>query len=99
MSTKVLTRRQARWAEFLGEFNFVIIYRSGKLNSLPDALTRWDGVYPSEGEAFADKNPGNIKQMFKVNADNTLSLASIAINQHSDLIQLISKSHNNYPQL
>jgi RNase H-like domain found in reverse transcriptase len=30
MSTKQLNRRQARWAEFLSEFNFKIMYRPGK---------------------------------------------------------------------
>jgi hypothetical protein len=29
MTTKVLDGRQVRWAEFLSEFNFKIIYRPG----------------------------------------------------------------------
>jgi len=40
MSTKTLTRRQARWAEFLLQFNFYINYRPGKENDKADALTR-----------------------------------------------------------
>ena len=40
MSTKQLSRRQARWSEFLLHFNFVIQYRLGKLEAKPDALTR-----------------------------------------------------------
>ena len=40
MSTKQLTRRQARWAEFLSEFNFKIMYRPGKQGQKPDYLTR-----------------------------------------------------------
>ena len=32
-STKILNRRQARWAEILSEFDFVIIYRPGEKNS------------------------------------------------------------------
>lgn len=40
MSTKQLTRRQARWAEFLSEFNFKITYRPGKQGEKPDILTR-----------------------------------------------------------
>ena len=40
MTTKKLTRRQARWAEFLSELNFVITYRPGKKNEKADALTR-----------------------------------------------------------
>ena len=40
MTTKKLTSRQVRWAEFLSEFNFVISYQSGKKNNKADALTR-----------------------------------------------------------
>ncbi|CAJ2508458.1 Uu.00g134840.m01.CDS01, partial [Anthostomella pinea] len=44
MTTKLLTQRQARWAEFLSQFNFQIVYRSGKQSVKPDALSRrpWD---------------------------------------------------------
>ena len=40
MTTKKLTPRQARWAEFLLEYNFIISYQSGKKNEKADALTR-----------------------------------------------------------
>lgn len=40
MSTKQLTSRQARWAEFLSAFNFTITYRPGKQGEKPDSLTR-----------------------------------------------------------
>ena len=40
MSTKQFNRRQARWAEFLFEFNFRITYRSGKQDMKSDSLTR-----------------------------------------------------------
>ena len=39
MTTKELTRRQARWALKLAEFDFTIYYRAGKLNSA-DAPSR-----------------------------------------------------------
>ena len=42
-SSNVLTRRQARWSEFLCEFHFVVKYRTGDKNGNPDALSRrWD---------------------------------------------------------
>ena len=42
-SSKVLTRRQAQWSEFLSEFDFVVKYRPGDKNGKPDALSRrWD---------------------------------------------------------
>ena len=40
MSTKLLSRRQARWSEFLSRFNFRIVYRMGKSSGKLDALTR-----------------------------------------------------------
>ena len=64
-TTKVLTRRQARWSEFLSQFNMVIRFRPGKLGTKPDSLTRrWD-VYPKEGNSdYATVNPSNYRPMF-----------------------------------
>jgi len=39
-TTKLLNRRQARWAEMLSEFNFKIIYHPGERNGKADALSR-----------------------------------------------------------
>ena len=40
MTTKRLTRRQARWSEFLAEFDFKIVYRPGAHNNQADSLSR-----------------------------------------------------------
>lgn len=40
MTTKVLTARQVRWMELLSNFNFKIVYTTGKSNGKADALTR-----------------------------------------------------------
>lgn len=50
MSTKKLTPRQARWAEFLSEFNFVINYQSGTKNAKADALTRRPNETPIDDD-------------------------------------------------
>ena len=42
MTTKQLTGRQARWAEALADYHFIIMYRTGKENTKADALTRRD---------------------------------------------------------
>ena len=48
-ASEVLSRRQARWSEFLAEFNFVVRDRPGNKNGKPDALSRrWD-LRPEEG--------------------------------------------------
>jgi hypothetical protein len=39
MTTKKLSRRQTRWAEFLSRFNFQVTYRPRKQNGKADALT------------------------------------------------------------
>jgi len=64
-STRMLTRRQARWSEYLSQFNFIIRFRPGKLGAKPDALTRrWD-VYPKEGDSdYASVNPQNFRPVF-----------------------------------
>ena len=40
-TTKVLTQRQARWLEYLFQFNLVIRFYPSCLGTKPDALTRW----------------------------------------------------------
>lgn len=42
MTTKQLTGRQARWAEALSEYHFIVMYRAGQQNAKADALTRRD---------------------------------------------------------
>jgi len=64
-TTKVLTRRQARWSEYLSQFNLVIRFRPGRLGTKPDALTRrWD-IYPKGGDnGYASVNPHNFRPVF-----------------------------------
>ena len=40
ITTKDLTARQARWAEFFADFHFIIIYRIGITNTVADTLSR-----------------------------------------------------------
>ena len=49
METKVYNRRQARWAEKLAAFDFIIIYRSGSLREKPDTLSRRSDYRPLKG--------------------------------------------------
>ena len=58
MTTKQLSRRQARWSEYLSRFNFVIQFYPGKLSAKPDALTRRSGDLPKAGDE-------RIKQMMQ----------------------------------
>jgi hypothetical protein len=51
MTTTKLTQRHARWAEKLGEYNFIIQHVKGKDNAAADALSRKDrtGEYAGGG--------------------------------------------------
>lgn len=48
MTSKRLSERQVRWAEFLSRFNFTMIHRPGKLNARADALSRQGSDLPSD---------------------------------------------------
>jgi hypothetical protein len=52
MSTKLLNRRQTRWAEYLSHFNFKIVYRPGKAGTKPNSLTRRSGDLPQGGDDY-----------------------------------------------
>ena len=64
-TTKILTHRQARWSEYLSQFNLVICFCPGRLGTKPDTLTRrWD-VYPKRGDnGYALVNPHNFHPVF-----------------------------------
>ena len=64
-TSKLLTRRQARWSEYLNAFNMVIRFRPGRLGAKPDALTRrWDVYLKEGGSGYASVNPHNFKPIF-----------------------------------
>jgi hypothetical protein len=49
MTTKVLKRRQAHWAQELAGMDFKIFYRKGTSNSKPDTLSRCLEYHPEKG--------------------------------------------------
>ena len=60
ITTKKLTRRQARWAEFLINFNFKISYRPGKKNEKADSLTK------RTGDLLKDENDNRQRQQHQI---------------------------------
>jgi len=58
-------RRQARWSEYLSQFNLVIRFCPRRLGTKPDALTRqWD-VYPKGGDnGYTSVNSHNFRPVF-----------------------------------
>ncbi|MBW0534503.1 hypothetical protein O181_074218 [Austropuccinia psidii MF-1] len=91
MSSKVLTCFQAHWAEFISEFHFTITYRPGRLATLPDALSRQDGMYPERGVDFIRKNPQNFHQEIKQDGIQESRFFSIKVEIFSDIVDSIQK--------
>ena len=57
MTTKILSRRQARWSEFLSLFNFRIVYRPSKVGRKPNMLTQQSGDLPGKrGDGDGDEH-------------------------------------------
>ncbi|MBW0593921.1 hypothetical protein O181_133636, partial [Austropuccinia psidii MF-1] len=98
MTSKVLTRRQACWAEFLSEFHFSITYRPGRLATLPDALSRRDNVYPERGEDFISKNPMNFQQIIKQDEVQPSKFFAVKVESFSNLIDSIQEKLWQDPQ-
>ncbi|MBW0574322.1 hypothetical protein O181_114037 [Austropuccinia psidii MF-1] len=91
MSSKVLTRCQAWWAEFLSEFHFSITYLPGSLATLPEALSHQDDVYPERGEDFISKNPMNFQQLIKQDEVQPSRYLSVKVESFSNFIDSIKK--------
>ena len=47
--SKLLTRRQVRWSEYLAQFNLLIRFRPERLGKKPDALMWRPDLYPTKG--------------------------------------------------
>jgi len=48
-TTKVLNRRQARWAQEIASIDFKIYFHPGSKNGKPDDLSRWTEYRPEKG--------------------------------------------------
>jgi hypothetical protein len=105
--TKVLNRRQARWAEKLSRFDFVIVFRPGKDQGKPDALSRRPDYSPRKGGDSRKKSQIFLKpsqtdtsridpNTERTNASSiTLTVNAVAaqaIDTDDDLAQLIKNS-------
>jgi hypothetical protein len=80
MTTKRLSRRQARWSEFLSRFDFRLIYRPGVQGGKPDALTRRSSDLP-QGEE--DERHQHQKQTVLKPHNLSPGMLPIALNQNT----------------
>ena len=79
ISTKLLSRRQARWSKFLSRFNFKIVYRLGKASAKPDALTRRSGDLPKEGDKHDERTRFQHQVVLKLQNLTDLSDAALTL--------------------
>jgi RNase H-like domain found in reverse transcriptase/Reverse transcriptase (RNA-dependent DNA polymerase)/Integrase zinc binding domain len=108
-SSKLLTRRQARWSKYLSSFNYLITYQPGQLGGKPDTLTRRPDVYPPErNKVYAVANPQNLQTIIHdakpLTSDSTLSTylrATGNLNEHlldfNAILVLIHEGTHNDP--
>jgi hypothetical protein len=88
-TTKVLNRRQVRWAETLAAYNFTITYRKGSENARADALSRrTDYVGPKQ-----DRPRAILKQIDKGMQYNEL-LATIAVVEDTELEERLKNAYS-----
>lgn len=108
-TTMQLNRRQARWAQKLAEYQFIIEYREGSKNGKADALTRRSGDLPKEGDGRGSKTnqallrPENFRLMtiqahsLPIEPRIKSSLASDPLGQ--EIIQALSRKEKRHPKV
>jgi hypothetical protein len=92
MFIKQLNQRQNKWAQFLANFNFVIIYLSEKFNEKANALTR-------RAENISNKENDRQKQQFQTFLsldlfDKALIAIELTLILETDRLQLMQKMHD-----
>ena len=99
MSTKLLSARQARWAEILSRYHFKISYKPGKTNKA-DVLTRMEGEVEGLNRAKKDNREqtllpaANLDDRIKQELEITrLSLTLSPIEHQLDLIDSILQAN------
>ena len=55
LTTKGWNPRQIRWAKWVANFNFKIVYRPGSRGGKPDALSQWPEYRPEEGATHREQ--------------------------------------------
>ena len=82
MTTKKLTKRQARWAKFLSCFNFVISYIPGKENQKANSLTcRLNNLSSSENNDYQHH------QLQTILPGKRLKISSITNEENTTIIE------------
>ena len=97
MTTKQLTRRQARWTELLANLDSTIQYRPGKQGTRPDALSRRPDYMPGDTDSTTlsnELNPHNYQSLI----DATTLLNLIHTQPALDSADYIRDAYNSDPE-
>jgi hypothetical protein len=92
-TTKTLNARQARWAEELSSYDFVIEHIKGKENTVADALSRRPD-YKEDSPEIENSMLKEIDGKLRINNVKMISLE----NHDEELLCRIKESVNNYPE-
>lgn len=91
MTTRTLNRRQARWSMFLSSFDFVILFRPGKMQGKPDALSRRSEYQPKPDD------PCILQQRKALLSKDRIMLSAAAMEIDEDLMQDIKNALKDDP--
>ncbi|KAH9266936.1 hypothetical protein BASA83_010294 [Batrachochytrium salamandrivorans] len=94
MSTKKLTRRQARWSLELSEYDFSITHRPGKLNGRADALSR-------QSDHHLENDCSNFKRILDpkqiIDLQSLISEMDLHVIVHSEVLQKVFVLESDWP--
>ncbi|KAH9266412.1 hypothetical protein BASA84_001139, partial [Batrachochytrium salamandrivorans] len=94
MSTKKLTRRQARWSLELSEYDFSITHRPGKLNGRADALSR-------QSDHHLESDCSNFKRILDpkqiLDLQSLISEMDLHVIVHSEVLQKVFVLESDWP--
>ncbi|XP_055015782.1 uncharacterized protein LOC129410863 [Boleophthalmus pectinirostris] len=95
-SAKRLNSRQARWALFLGRFNFVLTYRPGSRNIKPDSLSRQ--FSPDVSESLPEPIlPATCVIDSPANSSEVAPSTSLVASIHWEIERVVREAQQNQP--
>jgi hypothetical protein len=97
LTSKQLTRRQARWSEYMGEFNLVIKYRPGSTATKPDSLSQRADYKPSDTDSTSLSKELNGLNYRSLLPGETI-VASVAPLQY-DILEEVKVAYANDPEI
>ena len=99
LTTKQLTRRQARWSEYMADFHFTIEYRAGRKSTKPDALSCRADHRPSDTNSTSLSHELNKHKHRPLLTKNQLLTSTLVVADYpaSDVLEK-QKQSPEYPE-